>query len=1193
MHIEDLFTKRLFRPINGVVKADQQDESVVWQELDEYVVTRELDKHLRRFFESYLAGIDNPKDPNIATRMGVWVSGFFGSGKSHFIKILSYLLRNRLAHDPESDAARKAVDFFDSKIIDALLLGDIKRAVAADTDVILFNIDSKADSREGRDAVTAVFLRVFNEMQGFSGDAPHIAELERYLTQRGALDKFHTAFKAASGSDWLQERDAYSLMRDEVIGALSQALDMSEDAASKWFDKAEDNQALTIEGFAKQVKEYLDAKGPKHRIVFLVDEVGQFIGNDTRLMLSLQTITEDLGRICNGRAWVIVTSQEDIDSVVGEFSNVRAHDFSKIQGRFHTRLSLSSTNTDEVIQARLLEKTGDARRALEALYAEKGDILKNQLSFSSKSPAMKGYKDQEDFVLNYPFAPFHFQLVQKIFESIRKAGATGLHLSRGERSMLDAFQTAAKRNAQKPVGVLIPLHDFYPAIDSFLDTAVKRTIEQAEDNPNLEQPFDIELLRTLFLIRYVDIVKADMDNLVTLCIDQVDADRLALKRKIGESLQRLERETLISSSGDIYFFLTNEEREVGREIKNVDISSSEETRLLGEIIYDDVLKSANKHRYKANRRDYGYNRYCDGQPHGSVTAELMLEVLSPLSDDYPLYGPAKCIGRSYEDGGRVLIKLGDDKELGREVRAWIQTNKYINQKSDAAAAPTLKRILADRAEENRERRTRLVALVAKLMVEADYYAIGQTLDIRAAAPSTAVETALAYLIENIYPKLGYIKVVQDEALKEIRAVLLANDIGQGNFKLEGEEGNPQAVKELRDYLGLVASKGKILLSDLVERFTARPYGWPEWEVILLIARLVMAGEIRLMMDGAGLEPKEAIEPLSKSVRWKQIGLFKRQISGADELKAARQLGQQVFGKIGPEDEDGLVTFLRERLAAWEKSLNGYQALAETGKYPGKTEIETSLQSIQKLQFIKDGFEFTKAFLAQKAALPDLADDIHDLADFYDNQRKTWDRLREAQEISFKPNQQLLEKEAPATNALRRMAEILQAAHPYGLLHEVDGLITTVQAINEQMVGERRSHALAKADEKLAEISAALDKAAAPPEVRNKALKPLQDTRKRIETDASIPSILMQQEMALEERDKALDLIEAAMTAIAATTAKPGAPTPKPVKPIREIRAADLSKKTYLETEQDVDTYVTELKQQLLAALAGNNRVRVR
>ena len=93
------------------------------------------------------------------------------------------------------------------------------------------------------------------------------------------------------------------------------------------------------------------------------------------------------------------------------------------------------------------------------------------------------YRDGEDFVKNYPFAPYQFQLVQKIFEAIRKAGATGLHLSRGERSILDAFQYAGKAVANQEVGVLVPLYEFYPSIESFLDTAVKRTIDQAARQP--------------------------------------------------------------------------------------------------------------------------------------------------------------------------------------------------------------------------------------------------------------------------------------------------------------------------------------------------------------------------------------------------------------------------------------------------------------------------------------------------------------------------------------------------------------------------------------------------------------------------------------------------------------------------------------------------------------------------------------
>ena len=147
MRVRDLFSKDIFRPINGVVKADQVDESTVWQELDEFVVTRELDSHIRKFFGSYIEGIDNPKSVDISGKIGVWVSGFFGSGKSHFIKILSYVLRNQ-AHKHGGES-KKAVEFFKEKIRDELVFADIKKAVDSHTDVILFNIDSRADTRAG------------------------------------------------------------------------------------------------------------------------------------------------------------------------------------------------------------------------------------------------------------------------------------------------------------------------------------------------------------------------------------------------------------------------------------------------------------------------------------------------------------------------------------------------------------------------------------------------------------------------------------------------------------------------------------------------------------------------------------------------------------------------------------------------------------------------------------------------------------------------------------------------------------------------------------------------------------------------------------------------------------------------------------------------------------------------------------
>ena len=407
MRIENLFQKDIFRPINGVVKADQMDESSVWQELEEFVVTKELDQHLRRFFSSYCEAMEKAGDPDVAGKIGVWVSGFFGSGKSHFIKVLSYLLNNK-SHT-HGGQTRQAVEFFDLKIKDAMLLGDIKRAVASHTDVILFNIDSKADNRAGRDAILAVFLKVLNELAGYSGDHPHIAHMERYLEGKGRLGVFHDAYRTLTGTGWPDERDAYAFNRDEVIKALAHSLHQSEQSCEKWIDGAEGNFALTVENFCQWVQDYLDGRGGDHRIVFLVDEVGQFIGTDTHLMLNLQTITEELGTVCKGRAWVVVTSQEDIDAVLGEIQGTRAKDFSKIQGRFRTRLSLSSANVDEVIQERLLAKREEVRHDLEAEYARQGDILKNQLSFKDAGTTFPQFRNAGDFVRNYPFAPYQFK----------------------------------------------------------------------------------------------------------------------------------------------------------------------------------------------------------------------------------------------------------------------------------------------------------------------------------------------------------------------------------------------------------------------------------------------------------------------------------------------------------------------------------------------------------------------------------------------------------------------------------------------------------------------------------------------------------------------------------------------------------------------------------------------------------------
>jgi len=1200
MRITTLFQKDIHRPINGVVKADQLDAPSVWQELDEFVVTRELDQHLRTFFSAYGEALDQRQQPHRAGNIGVWVSGFFGSGKSHFLKVLSYVLRND-SHTHEGQT-KQAVTFFEPKIKDAMLLGDIKRAVASHTDVILFNIDSKADTRSGRDAILSVFLKVLNELQGYCPDHPHIAHMERYLDEKGRLATFQHAFHEASGLEWVQERDAYQFHRDEVITAWSAATGQSTDAAEKWIDGAEDSFALSVERFCTWVKAYLDKQCPEHRLIFLVDEVGQFIGSDTHRMLNLQTITEDLGTICQGRAWVVVTSQEDIDAVLGEIKTSTANDFSKIQGRFTTRLSLSSANVDEVIQERLLAKRPEVVEALQQVFQTKGDILKNQLTFTDCGMTFRPYRDGADFVKNYPFAPYQFQLVQRIFEAIRKAGATGLHLSRGERSILDAFQSAGIAVADQEVEILVPLYAFYPSIESFLDTAVKRTIDQARDNPSLE-PFDVRLLQVLFLIRYVDEMKSTVENLVTLCLDQIDADRLALRRHIAESLQRLEGQTLISRNGDVYFFLTNEERDINREIKSVELSSGVEARLLGELIFDDVLKGQRKHRYMANRMDFPFNRRCDGFPVGNqMDGALLVSVLTPLADEYEVVQDQQCVLDSTQDGGQVLIRLDDQESLGRELRAYLKTDTYLRTRGDATLTPSVRRIHSDLAEENRKRRERLTDLLADMLAQAKYFVAGQLLRMTAAAPMAALTEALEYLITNTFNKMGYLRMVHDtpeRALQEMQAILRSNDIGQQTLAMQMEESNPQAIADLRGYVDLCTrSSRQMVLHEMIEkRYAVRPYGWPTEEFLLLIARLLVAGDLSLMLDGALLPPDKAYTELSTPSRRRRIVVLQRKTADPRALHAARSLGKEVFSTMGPDGEDALVECLRTRLDGWSSQLSRYKTLADMGQYPGQADISDGLTLIKALLACEESYAFIERFNEREDDVLAFADSYHDLEHFYDHQKPTWDRLRMAY-TTYTLNRAQLEQDAKAAAALRRMQDILTATSPYSLIQEATSLITSVEGVNATLLAQYRAATCQKIEDVMAALTRDITLVQGDEALRSVCLGPLATLRVQVESEASIAHIVQAEQQALTFLDTAQGHIQEFVRKVSERPSgqgtDPAPQQPKPlVKKVHPIKPAALVKATYLETLDDVHGFLEQLRTEMEDAIHKGERIQIR
>ncbi|MGI9283092.1 MAG: BREX system P-loop protein BrxC [Endozoicomonas sp.] len=1236
MNIEALFEKPIARNINGVIKADQTDSESIWQELDEYVITRELDIHLRGFFEAYLNAIDHPNDPAIAGKVGVWVSGFFGSGKSHFIKILSYLLENgsisRFNPETKQQETRTPLDFFREKITDNLLAADLERAVKSEAEVILFNIDSRADNTEGRDAILRVFLKVFNEKLGYSPDHPTIAHLERFLDRQGKLQAFHAAFLKHSDMDWVENRDNYIFHNDALGTALTEVTGQTITDALSWLERFEEDFSISVESFCGWVKEYLDTKPKDHKILFLVDEIGQFIGQDTHLMLNLQTITENLGTVCSGRAWVVVTSQEDIDAVVGEVRASKANDFSKIQGRFSTRLSLSSGNVDEVIQKRILGKTTAAKDALIQEYRNKADILKNQLSFTNVGMTFKAFADEDDFVSTYPFAPYQFQLVQKVFESIRKAGATGLHLARGERSMLNAFQGAAQQlaNEDKQVGVMVPLYRFYPSIESFLEGVVKSTIDNADRNSSLK-PFDADLLKTLFLIRYVDEIKGNVDNLVTLFVDQIDADRLSIKKEIESSLVRLEGETLINRSGENYTFLTNEEQDVNREIKDVDLGPGEDTGKLSEILFSEVLEDVRKFRHPVTGKDFTINRTCDGIPYGPRSeGGLELKVISSLADDYDFFDESRCILTSQEGRGQIIVRLDDEQHLMQEIRTYLQTDKYIGRKNDDSASLTQKRIFSDRAEENRERRGRIETGLKQLWSEARFTIAGQLWTNSSEHPRTSLTKALEYLVANTFSKLSLLSKPNGNPQQEVSAVL-STPVSEG-FDFEGGESNTQALDEVRRYIELSSSASRmVILHSLVEeKFGQHPYGWPNWETLLLVARLLMAGEISLVMDNAAMTSDQVRDAVQTPNKWRRIQVIKKKTVDSGVLQKARNLARDVFGRMPTEGEEAIHVDLGTNLQGWQKELAEWNAMAGTGRYPGEESISELLVIVNKLLTLTESYERISKFVSDRDDWRVQAEIHSELHYFYTSQKPVWERLQKTVR-ELEPNLPELEKQPQAATAIKRMNQILEAHSPFDWLSDADGLIQTATRINSELVGDKRSHALERVDERIARVEQELAAAQAEDALKNKCLYPLKQLHQKLEKMSSIAHIFQNQMQAKDLEDQAIDLIDAAVEEarqaelrrqIAKDLAKieaqeaakkaraegkkpevkkveePAPPTyipqvKKAPKKRRKITPSHYtSGRTYLEDQDDVDTFLEKLREELEEALARDERIEI-
>ncbi|WP_164887423.1 BREX system P-loop protein BrxC [Hahella sp. KA22] len=924
MTLKAIFNKPVDRPIEGVIKAD--DEASLRLEIEEYVLTNEVEKRLESFLDAY----NNYEGAN-----GVWISGFFGSGKSHLLKMLALLLENR-----QIDGV-STLDLFLPKCGEnEILRGDLKRAVSIPSKSILFNIDQKSDviSKTQMDALLAVFVKVFDEMCGYYGKQGHIAQFERDLDSRDLYERFKSTYESTAGRTWQKGREQALLEAKNIAKAYALVTGSDETLAMGILDKYRSQYRVSIEDFAEQVHAYIDRQSPDFRLNFFVDEVGQYIAESVKLMTNLQTIAESMATKCRGRAWVIVTAQEDMGTVVGEMGKQQGNDFSKIQSRFANRMKLTSADVAEVIQKRLLMKTEDGVRILSDIYHAQSNNFKTLFDFADGSQTYRNYQDRDHFIHSYPFIPYQFALFQSAIQNLSHHNAfEGKHSSVGERSMLGVFQQVAIRIADHEVGQLATFDLMFEGIRTVLKSSIQRAIIQAENH--LDGPFAIQLLKTLFLVKYVKEFKPTVRNLCVLMLDGFKQGLPALKKRVEEALSLLEQQTYVQRNGELYEYLTDEEKDVEQDIKNTEVESSDVAAELEKIIFDHVIKHR-KIRYDEIGQDYPFSRKLDDRLYGREY-ELAIHVISPFHEN----AENESILRMQNMGrDELLVLVPADERLVRDILMYKWTEKYIRQNISITLQEAVKRILTDKGFQNRERYANLQQRVQDLMGKAKLFVAGSDIGTDSEDAQTRVVGGFHELISRAYPNLRMLRGITytendiAKCLKHSQQGLFSND----TISLAESEQELLALIQSNNRCGV-----RTTLKNLLEKFERKPYGWYYAAVLCTLANLCARGKVEVRADGNLLEEDELERVLRNTHIHGNVVLEPQVEFTASQVRALKVFFEDFFD--APPHASEAKALGKETGAALQELMHQLKPLAtQASQYTFLNALKPVLEKLEEL-----------------------------------------------------------------------------------------------------------------------------------------------------------------------------------------------------------------------------------------------------
>ncbi len=537
--IKELLAREVDRTIEEVIKVDQDDAAIIRTEIEEYVVTDSILEHYLRILERFDQTPANPHEG-----IGIWVSGFFGSGKSSFAKILGLALANR-----DILGARSA-QLFGSRRSDSpklqVLLKQITERIP--TDAVIFDVSTDRGIRSANQSMTEIMHRCFVRYLGYAENID-IVQLEIDLESEGRLDDFKARYHAVFNKHWDKEKAKVAFALSQASRVMSELDSATYPVADSWVKGAQHRADVTPSALAERCKELMRRRRPDRTLVFVVDEVGQFVARDVQKMLDLQALIQSLGRVGRGRMWMVVTSQEKLTELVGGLDDRRV-ELARLMDRFPLQVHLEPSDISEVTSRRVLSKNAQGESALRKLFeAHRGRLSScTTISADIRLPQLTA----ENFITLYPLLPYQIDLIISVVSGLRTQGGAGHHVGGANRTIIKLAQQLLIHPsialADSEAGRLVRIDQIYDLVASNIPSELRGKISDIERQ--VDHPRAGQVAKAICLLQFVKNIHRTAENLAACLHEAVDAD--SSLTEVKAALEKLEKAKAVRLGDDGY-----------------------------------------------------------------------------------------------------------------------------------------------------------------------------------------------------------------------------------------------------------------------------------------------------------------------------------------------------------------------------------------------------------------------------------------------------------------------------------------------------------------------------------------------------------------------------------------------------------------------------------------------------------------